>query len=726
MKLVKEKIIKLYSFLKQYWNDPIGYMKATPSFFKDKTMFTVDTTTVWSTIKSIIGGYCFMITVHGIFFLIVHLLWKFCNITIYWTFSLSVWLPLFSAIFCGFLGRFLGVYGSMILSTTFLFISTIVSYISFYYVGLLGQFMNIFICDWIHVDTLIVNWELRFDSLTVVMLITVNTVSFLVHLYSCGYMENDPHVPRFMSYLSLFTFFMNALVTSNNFVQLFFGWEGVGICSYLLISFWFTRVQAVKAAFKAVLMNKFGDIFFLLGMMICFDIFKTLDFSVVFALAGYFKTYNFIFLGMELRALEVFCFSMLIAAMAKSAQIGLHTWLADAMEGPTPVSALIHAATMVTAGVFLIIRCSPIFEFAPLSLNAMTLVGSITAFTGATMALVQYDVKKIIAFSTMSQLGYMFFAAGLSAYNLSLYHLFNHAFFKALLFLSAGSLIHAMSDEQDIRKMGGLCKILPVTYICFLLGSLSLIGFPFTSGFFSKEAILNQAFAKYTSVSLFAYVLGVLTAVLTTYYSLRLLWWVFLSKYNGYKSVIQKVKESNFYMLIPMSVLTVLTIFSGFVFKDIFIGKGSTFFQNSIYIHKDNYLDNDCIPVYVKLLPVILGFITIIVSLHASIFDYKLSLLQSGKLYNIHQFLYNRYHIDTLYNLIAVRFLNSCFSLYKTVDQVLIEICGPNLVRTIYGLIINLWKKNLSNSKTSVYMQGVALVLSVVFAVFLIAYIMPV
>jgi NADH:ubiquinone oxidoreductase subunit 5 (subunit L)/multisubunit Na+/H+ antiporter MnhA subunit len=358
------------------------------------------------------------------------------------------------------------------------------------------------------------------------------------------------------------------------------------------------------------------------------------------------------------------------------------------MEGPTPVSALIHAATMVTAGVFLIIRCSPIYEFAPKTLQVMTIVGGITAFTGASMALVQCDVKKIIAFSTMSQLGYMFFAAGLSGYNLSLYHLFNHAFFKALLFLSAGSLIHAMSDEQDIRKMGGLCRILPVTYVCFLIGTLSLIGFPFTSGFFSKEAILNQAFSKYTAVSLFAYMLGVLTAVLTTYYSIRLLWWVFLSNYNGYKSVIIKVKESNFYILTPMIILAILTIFSGFFFKDIFIGSGSTFFQNSIYIDKSNYLDSNCIPIPIKLLPVVLSFITIIIALHSSLFDYKLSVAQVSRFYNLHQFLFNRYHIDTVYNLIAIRFLNSCFTLYTLVDQTLIELCGPNLIRNIYGYTV--------------------------------------
>jgi len=401
-------------------------------------------------------------------------------------------------------------------------------------------------------------------------------------------------------------------------------------------------------------MNKVGDVFFLLGMMITYDVFKSLNFSIIFSLSESFKNHKVIFLGINTPAIELICFCFLIGAMAKSAQIGLHTWLADAMEGPTPVSALIHAATMVTAGVFLIIRCSPIFEFAPFTLAITTIIGGITSFAGATMALVQYDVKKIIAFSTMSQLGYMFFSAGLSGYNMSLYHLFNHAFFKALLFLSAGSLIHSMSDEQDIRKMGNLCKILPVTYVCFIIGTLSLIGFPFTSGFFSKEAILNQAFAKHTGISLFAYVLGVLTVVLTTFYSIRLLWWVFLSKYNGYKSVIAKAKESNFIILTPMIILSILTVFSGFVFKDIFIGKGSTFFKNSIFIHKDNFLDNDFIPIPIKVMPIIISLIVIVIAMHIPTYDYLLVRLQSTKLRNIHQFFYNRYHIDTVYNYLAI------------------------------------------------------------------------
>jgi NADH-quinone oxidoreductase subunit L len=504
------------------------------------------------------------------------------------------------------------------------------------------------------------------------------------------------------------------LVTSNNFVQLFFGWEGVGICSYLLISFWFTRVQAIKAGFKAVLMNKIGDIFFLLGMMVCYRIFKTLNFSIVFTLAGYLKDYKIIFLGFSVTGVELMCICFLIGAMAKSAQMGLHTWLADAMEGPTPVSALIHAATMVTAGVFLIIRCSPVFEYAPYTLLLTTFIGGVTAFSGATIALVQYDVKKIIAFSTMSQLGYMFFAAGLSAYNVSLYHLFNHAFFKALLFLSAGSLIHAMSDEQDIRKMGGLCKILPVTYVCFMIGTLSLIGFPFTSGFFSKESILNQAFAKFSPISLFVYILGVITVILTTFYSIRLLWWVFLSKYNGYKSVIVKAKESNFIILTPMITLSVLTIFSGFMFKDVFLGKGSNFFKNSIFIHKNNLIDNECIPVLIKMLPVVLTLVTILVALHISVYDYYLTKLQMTKFRNLHQFLFNRYHIDTIYNSIALWFLNLSFTLYKMVDQRLIEIFGPNLIRNVYGYLLIMWKNNLTNSNTSLFIQLVALIVSVI------------
>lgn len=702
------------------WDKYLSLFEVIPN--KQPSELVLDTSSPFKVVSSLFRGISILIASNAIVFIIISLLWKLHEITIIWTFSLIIWLPLFSAIFCGFFGRFVGSYGAMIISTSFLLTTTVISYIAFYYVGLLGNFINIFISDWIHVNNLIINWELRFDSLSVIMLITVNTVSFLVHLYSCGYMEKDPHVPRFMGYLSLFTFFMNILVTSDNFVQLFFGWEGVGICSYLLISFWFTRVQAVKAAFKAVLMNKIGDIFFLLGMMVCYDVFKSLNFSTIFALSGYFKDHKIVFLSQNLNAIEIICICFLIAAMAKSAQIGLHTWLADAMEGPTPVSALIHAATMVTAGVFLIIRCSPIYEFSTLALQIMTIIGGLTAFSGATMALVQCDVKKIIAFSTMSQLGYMFFAAGLSGYHLSLYHLFNHAFFKALLFLSAGSLIHAMSDEQDIRKMGGLCKILPVTYVCFLIGTLSLIGFPFTSGFFSKEAILNQAFGKYTGVSLFAYTLGVLTAGLTTYYSMRLLWWVFLSEYNGYKATISKVKESNFFILIPMIVLAIFTIFSGFIFKDIFIGSGTNFFQNSIYINKFNYLDNNCIPLLIKLLPIILSFIAIAAALHSSMFDYRLTIAQSSKFYNIHQFLFNRYHIDTVYNLIGVRFLNTCFILYKIVDQTLIEICGPNLIRNLYGYLTKLWKMNLTTSNTSLYIHGFSLVTSIIFVTVFIDY----
>ena len=337
------------------------------------------------------------------------------------------------------------------------------------------------------------------------MLVTVTTISTLVHFYSCSYMSVDPHISRFMSYLSLFTFFMLILITADNFIQLFVGWEGVGLCSYLLIGFWFTRVQANKAALKALIINRVGDFGIILGICLVFFVFQTLDFEIVFPLITFFQNQFFLFFGMNFNVVELICFFLFIGSVGKSAQVGLHTSLPDAMEGPTPVSALIHAATMVTAGVFLIIRCSPIFEYAPGVLNIVTFVGALTAFFAATVGLVQNDIKKVIAYSTCSQLGYMIFACGISGYTVSLFHLINHAFFKALLFLAAGSIIHSLNNEQDMRRMGGLIRITPFTYSMMLIGSLSLAGFPFLSGFYSKDVILELAFVKYEISSLVAF-----------------------------------------------------------------------------------------------------------------------------------------------------------------------------------------------------------------------------
>jgi len=418
--------------------------------------------------------------------------------------------------FLGFLsGIFLGKYlnkGVCFITTFNLFLSFLLSLIALLNTIFTGVNSKLSFGVWIIIDSLQVNWSFLFDSLTLIMLFVITFISTLVHLYSIEYMENDPHLPRFMSYLSLFTFFMLILVTGNNFLQMFVGWEGVGLSSYLLINFWFTRIQANKAAIKAMLVNRIGDFALLLAIFSIYFIFESLDYDVVFNLVPIFIDSKIIIKNFEVSAIDLICILLFIGAMGKSAQIGLHSWLPDAMEGPTPVSALIHAATMVTAGVFLISRCSFLFEFSPIALVVVTIVGSGTAFFASTTGLFQNDLKKVIAYSTCSQLGYMVFACGLSSYEVGLFHLSNHAFFKALLFLGAGSIIHAVNDEQDMRRMGGLRSLLPFSYAIMLIGSLALIGFPFLTGFYSKDTILELAYAKYNIVGHFSFFLGTLAA----------------------------------------------------------------------------------------------------------------------------------------------------------------------------------------------------------------------
>jgi len=462
------------------------------------------------------------------------------------------------------------------------------------------EYSPIFLPIWIWIDVELLQVEFGgfFDSLTAIMLFVVTFISLLVHIYSCEYMKNDPHLQRFLAYLSLFTFFMIVLVTSNNFIQLFTGWEGVGICSYLLINFWFTRIQANKAAIKAVIVNRIGDTAFAIAIFLIFKSTGSVDFSTVFLLTT------------KLNNLEIntICFFLFLGAMGKSAQIGLHTWLPDAMEGPTPVSALIHAATMVTAGVFLIVRCSFLFQEANLILPLMTIVGSLTTFFAATTALVQTDLKRVIAYSTCSQLGYMITACGLSAYNASIFHLSNHAFFKALLFLSAGSVIHAMNNEQDMRKMGGLINLLPFTYSMILIGSLALMGFPFLSGFYSKDVILETAYASYSISGHFAFWLGSLSALFTSFYSVRLIFLTFLNDINSSKVIIQGVHDAPFLMALPMMLLSIFSIFIGYFTKDIFVGLGTPFWGNSLSFSATNYLifiEIEFLPFYIKILPVI-------------------------------------------------------------------------------------------------------------------------
>ena len=522
-----------------------------------------------------------------------------------------IFLPLIGSLTAGLFGRFIGPKGSSIITVVCLGSSFLISSFIFFEVSLMDCCTYIKLVKWIDSELLNVDWGFLFDSLTATMCCVVTFVSFLVHLYSTEYMAHDPHLSRFMSYLSLFTFFMLILVTADNFIQMFVGWEGVGLCSYLLINFWFTRIQANKAAIKAMVLNRIGDFGLALGIFTIFIVFKSVDYATVFSMTPLFFNNSFLFLNFELNLLDLIGFLLFIGAIGKSAQLGLHTWLPDAMEGPTPVSALIHAATMVTAGVFLLARCSVIYEFTPCVLKIITIMGASTAFFAATVGLVQNDLKRVIAYSTCSQLGYMVFACGLSNYSVGVFHLMNHAFFKALLFLGAGSVIHAVSDEQDMRKMGGLKNLVPFTYSMMVIGSLALIGFPFLTGFYSKDVILEVAYGKYTVTGHYSYFLGSFGAFLTAFYSTRLLHLTFLSKPNGYKTVLCSAYDSSYSILISLAFLSIPSIFIGYLTKDMIIGLGTSFWGNSIFILNENMnlIDAEFIDLKFKNLPVVLSLL---------------------------------------------------------------------------------------------------------------------
>ncbi len=479
---------------------------------------------------------------------------------------LIVFLPLGAALITGFFRKSLGDRGSQIVTCTAVIISAILSWLALYEIAFLQTTETVELFTWVNSGDFDVTWALKIDSLTAVMLVVVNTVSAVVHVYSVGYMSHDPNKPRFMAYLSLFTFAMLMLVTSDNFVQLYFGWVGVGLASYLLIGFWYDRPSANAAAIKAFVVNRVGDFGFALGIMAIFLVFNSVSFTDVFAAAPEQAGKTFEFLGYQIDILTTICLLLFVGAMGKSAQIGLHTWLPDAMEGPTPVSALIHAATMVTAGVFMVARCSPIFEYAPVALMVVTVVGATTCFFAATIGLVQNDIKRVIAYSTCSQLGYMFFALGIGAYPAAIFHLFTHAFFKALLFLGAGSVIHAVSDEQDMRKMGGLWRHIKVTYAMMWIGSLALAGIPLFAGYYSKDLIIESAFAAGTPVGEYAFWAGVIAALLTAFYSGRLIFMTFHGKPRASAEVMAHVHESPKIMLIPLGVLALGAVFAGMLF----------------------------------------------------------------------------------------------------------------------------------------------------------------
>ena len=599
-----------------------------------------------------------------------------------------LFLPLIGSLI-GYLGKSITKNFAEISTSLFVGISAILSILVFWNGIQNNIYGNYKIIEWISSGGFIANWSINIDPLSSVMLVVVTLVSSLVHIYSIGYMSHDPHKPRFMSYLSLFTFSMLALVVSDNFLQLFFGWEGVGLCSYLLIGFWYKKETANNAAIKAFIVNRIGDFGLAIAIFLIFFFYGTINFEEVFQTSSQLAEKKISFFGVESNLITLICVFLFIGAMGKSAQFLLHTWLPDAMEGPTPVSALIHAATMVTAGVFLVVRCSPIFEYSQAALSLVTIVGMITAIFAASVALVQNDIKKIVAYSTCSQLGYMFFAAGVGAYHVAMFHLFTHAFFKALLFLGAGSVIHAFHDEQDIRNMGGVRKKLPYTYIFMLLGTLALTGFPFLSGFYSKDAIIEFAYLKNSSLGNYAATIGIITAFLTSIYSWRLFFKTFHGSYNNKKIPLKETHESPVVMLIPLAFLSIGAIFSGYLFKSSFIGHHSNeFWDGSIFFL--NEIKHGAIPVWFLLITPILVLISIPISFYLYILSPKI--LEDFKNTNLplYNFLLNKWYIDELYEKVFVKPAKKAGSLFwKKGDIGIIDRFGPDGISKLVKIISN-------------------------------------
>ncbi len=595
-----------------------------------------------------------------------------------------LFLPLVASIISGFFGKIIGDRFSQLITCLFVFISAILSIVIFYKVLTTGYENNLIISTWLSSGSLNVNWSIKIDTLSSVMLLVVTSISFLVHIYSIGYMSHDPNKPRFMSYLSLFTFSMLTLVTSDNFLQLFFGWEGVGLCSYFLIGFWYKKESANAAAIKAFLVNRVGDFGFALGIFLIFYTFGNINYTEVFNQVPLIKDQEISLIGLKINSINLICILLFIGAMGKSAQIFLHTWLPDAMEGPTPVSALIHAATMVTAGVFLIVRCSPLFEYSELALSLITIIGMTTAIFAASVALVQNDIKKIVAYSTCSQLGYMFFAAGVGAYNVAMFHLFTHAFFKALLFLGSGSVIHAFKDEQDITKMGGVWKKLPYTYTFMIIGTLALTGFPFLSGFYSKDAIIEFAYLSGNATGYCAATVGIFTAFLTSIYSWRLIFKTFHGDYNNKNLEIKNIHESSLIILIPLFILSLGAVASGFIFKDLFIGyeKAYSFWGKSILFLEPLSIDHP--PYWFVFLTPILVVLSIPISFYIFIKNSKITeeLIFMNK--PLYKFIKNKWYFDEIYQFILINPLKKLgIFLWKKIDLAFIDKFGPDGISSL-------------------------------------------
>jgi NADH-quinone oxidoreductase subunit L len=626
-----------------------------------------------------------------------------------------VFLPLLGAAIAGLLGRVIGARLSELVTTGLLFVAAALSIVSFAHVALGGAPGQILpLLPWIHSGDFTLDWTIRVDSLTAVMLVVVTGVSSLVHLYSIGYMHEDPSRPRFFAYLSLFTFAMLMLVTANNFLQLFFGWEGVGLASYLLIGFWYDRPSANAAAMKAFVVNRVGDFGFILGIFGVFAVFHSLDFTTVFGAASDMVGKNFVFAGHSVDILTTLCLLLFVGAMGKSAQIGLHTWLPDAMEGPTPVSALIHAATMVTAGVFLVCRCSPLFQLSPTALEFVTLIGATTAFFAASVGLFQNDIKRVIAYSTCSQLGYMFAAAGVSAYGAAMFHLFTHAFFKALLFLSAGAVIHAVHHEQDMRKMGGLWKQIPFTWAMMLIGNLALtgVGLPLLgigfAGFYSKDAIINATFSAPGGMASYAFTLLLIGAGMTSFYSWRQFLLTFHGRYRGldhqhlshadshahdepvdgddaahghsdahHAPRLEDVHESPLVMLIPLAVLALGAVFAGAAFSHYFVGEGAHGFWRGALLMAGG--EEEGLPLWVELGPLAVTIIGFLIAYYFYILHPKLAAQIQARHGMLYEFLYNKWYFDELYDFLFVRpALRIGRFLWKRGDGTVIDGLGPD------------------------------------------------
>jgi NADH-quinone oxidoreductase subunit L len=630
-----------------------------------------------------------------------------------------VFLPLVGFLIAGMFGRVLGARPSEIITTALLFVAAVLSWVSFIQVGFGDGATRVQVAQWMSVGDLQVDWAFRIDTLTAMMLVVVNTVSALVHLYSIGYMHEDPHRPRFFAYLSLFTFTMLMLVTADNLVQMFFGWEGVGLASYLLIGFWYQKDSANAAAMKAFIVNRVGDFGFLLGIFTVFVLFNGVTFDQIFPRVGELANARFNFLGIEWHALTIACLLLFMGAMGKSAQFLLHTWLPDAMEGPTPVSALIHAATMVTAGVFMVARLSPIFEYAPAALTVVTVIGGITAFFAATIGLVQNDIKRVIAYSTCSQLGYMFVGLGVGAYGAGVFHLFTHAFFKALLFLGAGSVIHAMHHEQDMRHMGALRRYIPLTTAMMAIGTLALTGFPFTAGYYSKDAIIEAAYAAHSSAGSFAFLATVVAAFMTSFYSWRLFFLTFEGtarwghshhdnqahaphdhegvEHDDHSRDVEAAHhaqhehghhgahtphESPLVMLLPLIVLAIGAVIAGVVFHGAFIGEGyQEFWKGALFTRPENHILEEMhhLPGWVPLLPTLMMILGFLLAVYMYIIDAKQPAKLAADHPILYRFLLNKWYFDELYDAIFVRPAMAIGRFFwRTGDQRIIDGLGPD------------------------------------------------